>query len=624
VDLKERPSPQLPRQSGIDRLKDYVRELRPWLSQKDENAGSRLQSKVSIEDKKDWLRDILWPHRKAYRQAILLALAINFLGLFAAIFSLQVYDRVVAHAGYATLFALVTGMLLVIVMDHVFRAGRSLLLQQIGARIEVAIARDVFRRMLHLPAQQLEKFPPSYWQAVYRDVEVVRGTFSGAAAMLLIDLPFLILSLAMIALIALPLLPIALITIIAFVLLAWRSGEVTRDATETEREQLVHRDATIAELAGARLHLKAMAADTATAARWEDRYATWLNESLVRSREADHYREVAHAMTTANTVMVTTVGALIILSQNLTLGALIATNILTGRMVSPLVQLVSQWRMFGQYKSAKKRLDQLFAQELDREEVAVELPPPRGILRLENVTFQYAGTETQQVQPITGQIGPLGLHGIVGPNGSGKTTLLKLLRGLYIPSDGRVLLDGADLNQHSQQSLAKQMGYLAQDAQLLSISVRDNIALAKPEASDEEIVRAAQLAGAHEFLIDLPDGYGTMIGPEGRGFSVGQTKRIIIAQALLNDPPIVLLDEPTSELDRDAEVKLVMTLRELAKTKTVVVVSHSPFLLAHCQGILVMNKGKLMAGGPADKILPKLGIQPAGQPKSAGVSKAAA
>ena len=565
-------------------------------------------SAVSVDGSEDWLRQIVEPHRGAYKQTIWLALAINLMGLFAAIFSLQVYDRVVAHAGYATLFALVTGMVLVILMDHVFRSGRAVVLQQVGAQIEVAIARNVFRRMLALPASQLEKLPPSYWQAVYRDVEVVRGTFSGATAMLIVDLPFVLLSLLAVALIALPLLPVALVTIAAFVLLAWRSGSVTRDATETEREELVHRDAAIAELASARLHLKALAADEPAAQRWDGRYAAWLHESLSRSREADHYREMAHGMTTANTVMVTTVGALLILGQHLTLGALIATNILTGRMVSPLVQLVSQWRMFGQFKSAKKRLDLLFAMPMDRTADTVALPNPQGVLRLDRVSFQYSGTEVHQVQTISGQIGPYGLHGVVGPNGSGKTTLLKLLRGFYAPTEGRVLLDDADLVQHSQHYLAQQIAYLAQDAHLLSISVRDNIALGKPDATDEEIVRAAQIAGAHEFLIDSPEGYGTLIGPEGRRFSVGQAKRILIAQALVSDAPVILLDEPTSELDHDTELKLVTALRELAKTRTIVVVSHSHLLLAHCQGLMVMKDGKLIAAGAAATLLPKLGI----------------
>lgn len=594
-------------------IKVQLQRFIQWWTGPDASAANStgVEEGVAIDGTRDWLRQIVEHHRDAYKQTVLLALTINVMGLFAAIFSLQVYDRVVAHAGYSTLVALVSGMVLVVIMDHVFRSGRSLVLQQVGARIEVAIARSVLRRMVALPAEQLEKLPPSYWQAVYRDVEVVRGTFSGATALLIIDLPFVFLTLFVVALVALPLLPVALITIIAFVLLAWRSGVVTRDANETEREELIHRDATIAELASARLHLKALAADGPTTDRWDTRYASWLNESLGRSREADHFREMAHGMTTANTVMVTTVGALMILSQNLTLGALIATNILTGRMVSPLVQLVSQWRMFGQFRSAKKRLDQLFQLPLDRESDAVELPPAQGVLRLDRVSFQYAGTEIQQVQGISGQIGPRGLHGVVGPNGSGKTTLLKLLRGLYVPSEGRVLLEDADLAQHSQRYLARQIGYLAQDAHLLSISVRDNIALGKPDATDEEIVRAAQLAGAHEFLIDSPDGYGTLIGPEGRRFSVGQSKRILIAQALVSQSPILLMDEPTSELDRETEMKLVSTLRELAQHKTIIVVSHSHQLLACCHGLLVMKDGKLVAAGSASSILPKLGIQQA-------------
>ncbi|MGI9151436.1 MAG: peptidase domain-containing ABC transporter [Limnohabitans sp.] len=572
-----------------------------------------LQSMPDAEAQQDWLRELLWPYRSAYRQAIVLSFVINVLGLFAAVFSMQVYDRVVAHAGYSTLMALVLGMALVIVMDHVFRAGRSLLLQRIGARAEVAMARETLDRMLNLPATVLENRSPGYWQAIYRDIEIVRATCAGATAMLVIDLPFVLLSLLTIGLIALPLLPVAMLTIAAFVTLAWRSGQVTRGATESEREQLVNRDMVLAELASARLSLKALAAGPAVEQRWENFYAKWMNESLARSRESDHYRELAHGMTTANSVIVTSIGALAILAQFLTMGALIATNLLAGRMVSPLVQLVTQWRTFGQFKAAKKRLDDLFAQELDRQESAIELPRPQGVIRLEGVTYKYPGSEHLQIQPLSGEIGPFGLHAIVGPNGSGKTTLLKIIRGLYPPAEGRVMLDGADIHQFTQTELAKRMGYLSQTAQLLSQSVRDNIALSNPEATDEQIIQAAQRACAHNFVIDLPDGYSTQVGEGARRFSAGQTKRIAIAQALLNDPPVLLFDEPTGELDREAEVQFVQTLRELAKDHTVIVVSHSPYLLSHCQGVMVMNAGKLLAAGPAAQILPKLGINIASQ-----------
>ncbi|MEY3047747.1 MAG: hypothetical protein RL424_1069 [Pseudomonadota bacterium] len=340
-------------------------------------------------------------------------------------------------------------------------------------------------------------------------------------------------------------------------------------------------------------------------------YANWLNDSLARSRDSDHFREMSQVLMMANTVVITSVGALIILGQNLTIGALIAANILSGKTVGPIVQLISQWRTLGQYKSAKKRLDDLFENPMDRTETTIELPPAKGVLRLEAIHFSYPGSEANQIEAISGEIGPFGLHAVVGPNGSGKTTLLKLLRGLYKPTDGRVLLDGADLTQFTHADLVRNIGYLGQEVQLLSMSIKDNLLLANPQAIDEAIIQAAQRAGAHDFIVDLPDGYATAIGDGARKFSMGQAKRLMIAQALINDPPVLLLDEPTAELDRETEVKLVHVLRDLARTKTIIVASHSPYLLSFCQGILVLNKGKLAGAGPATQILPKLGIQPA-------------
>jgi ATP-binding cassette subfamily C protein LapB len=579
-----------------------------FIADPDPKSDHQLQTLPDAQAQQDWLRELLWPYRTAYRQALALSFAINILGLFAAVFSMQVYDHVVGHAGYSTLAALVIGMAIAIVMDHAFRAGRSMLLQRIGARVEVEIARETLHRMLNMPTLALEGRSAGFWQAVYRDIEVVRATCSGATAMLLIDLPFMLLSLVVLAVLALPLLPVAMLTIAAFIALAWRSGQATRGATETEREQLVNRDVALNELASVRLSLKSLGANESVRRRWEDYYARWMNESLARSREADHYRELAHAMTTANSVLTTSIGALAILSQLISMGALIATNMLAGRMVSPLVQLVGQWRTFGQFRAAKKRLDTLFSIQEDRTESVISLPRPKGVMRLEEVTFKFPQAENLLLQPISGEIGPCGLHAIVGANGSGKTTLLKILRGLYPPTEGRVLIDGADLHQFSQSELAQRIGYLSQTNQLLSTSIRDNIALANPDATDEQIIHAAERSCAHSFIIDLPDGYSTQVGEGAQRFSAGQTKRIAIAQALLNDPPVLLLDEPTAELDRDSEQRFVQTLKELAKDHTVIVVTHSPFLLTQCNGILVMNKGKLVAAGPAADMLPKLGM----------------
>ena len=595
---------------NLESARETLEKLRPWFSMQDRGTGFGVSPSAGNQAE-NWLTQAVWPYKKSYRQAIVLSFAVNFLGLFIAIFSLQVYNRVVAHSAYSTLTAMMIGMVIIIVMDYFFRGGRAMLLQRIGARIEVAIARAAFDRLMHLPAQTLEHKPPGFWQAVFRDIEIVRTTFAGPVALLLVDIPFLILALVLIGIIAAPLLPLSLLTIIGFAALAWYSGKATRNATESEHEQLVHRDMLIAELAGARMHIKALGASEPSGQRWDQAYANWLNDSLARSRDSDHFREISQVLMMANTVVITSVGALIILGQNLTIGALIAANILSGKTVGPIVQLISQWRTLGQYKSARKRLDDLFEDPIDRTETTIELPPAKGVLRLEAIHFSYPGSGANQIEAISGEIGPFGLHAVVGPNGSGKTTLLKLLRGLYTPTDGRVLLDGADLTQFTHADLVRNIGYLGQEVQLLSMSIKDNLLLANPQASDEAIIQAAQRAGAHDFIVDLPDGYATAIGDGARKFSMGQAKRLMITQALINDPPVLLLDEPTAELDRETEVKLVHVLRDLARTKTIIVASHSPYLLSFCQGILVLNKGKLAGAGPATQILPKLGIQPA-------------
>jgi ATP-binding cassette subfamily C protein LapB len=333
-----------------------------------------------------------------------------------------------------------------------------------------------------------------------------------------------------------------------------------------------------------------------------------MSEALARSREADHYRDVAYSMTTLNTIVITGFGALAILSQLMTMGALIATNILAGRMIAPLVQLVGHWRQFGQFQAANKRLEALFAMTLDRSETALALPRPQGILLLDAVTFNYPASEHAQLHGISGQLGPFGLHAIIGENGSGKTTLIKLLRGLYPPNSGRVLLDGADLAQFSQQDLARWIGYLPQQVQLISGSIRDNITLSAPNINDERIIKAAQQACAHHFVLNLPDGYATEVGEGGGRFSGGERKRIALAQVLLRDPPVLLLDEPTADLDHQTEQAFIATLRELAKDHMVVVVTHSREVLAQCNGILVLKKGQIVAAGPARQILPDLGF----------------
>jgi len=236
------------------------------------------------------------------------------------------------------------------------------------------------------------------------------------------------------------------------------------------------------------------------------------------------------------------------------------------------------------------------------------------------VFFAFAEGQAPVVSGVTLDIEPGGVHALVGRNGSGKTTLLKIIQGLYQPQKGRVLLDGADIAQFTRSELSDWLGYVPQESVLFAGTVRDNIISRQPHATDEEIVQASTEAGVHHFIIDLPDGYATEIGEAGSRLSGGQRQRIAIARALVGNPPVVLLDEPSSSLDRHAEHELKQTLIDIAKTRTVIMVSHSPTLLSACDFLYALDRGKLALAGPAREILPRLFGGKAPPPKDDGPS----
>ena len=339
---------------------------------------------------------------------------------------------------------------------------------------------------------------------------------------------------------------------------------------------------------------------------WEEMHADNIERSIERGGLSDGYSSLGASLSMLTSIALTTVGALAIMDQQLTVGALIATNMLSGRILGPLNQLVGTWRTFSGFRQARDRLGQLFDTPGERLESEVNLDKPNGQITLENVTFSYSEDTLPAVDNVSITIKAGGIHALVGRNGSGKTTLVKIIQGLYEPSQGRVLLDDADLTQFTRSELADWIGYVPQESILFAGSVRDNIIHRIPDASDEDIIKAATDAGVHSFIIDMPDGYATDIGEAGQRLSGGQRQRIAIARALLGDPPVVVMDEPSSSLDRQAEQGLRRTITEIGRERTVIIITHSPILLAACDTLIAMDQGKVALAGPAKEILPRL------------------
>lgn len=555
-----------------------------------------------------WLSQIVAPLRPVAREILATSLFVNLLALAVPIFVMQVYDRVIGHSAMETLKGLLIGVALVLVFDYVLKQARGRVMQMVALRLDVEIGTRLFDKLNRLPLRVLESRPAAHWQQLFQDVDTVRNTVSGGTAMLLADLPFVFIFLGVIAVIGQPLAVVFVVVFVVFLGLAWRSGQRLNDSAKAEKNVTANRNALVAEMIAGRGTVKAVALDKALRPLWEERQAGAIEHSIQRGAIADGYVNVGAALTMLANVAVTTVGAIYIIDHQLSMGALVACNMLSSRLYGPINQLVGAWRGFGAFRQSVERLGETFALPEDRAEATMDMPRPSGRLRLEAVTFRY-GTDANA--PVTLDIPALGfqpggLTAILGKNGSGKTTLLKLMLGLYPPASGRVLLDDSDIAQFSRHQLAGWIGYVPQETLLFNTTIRDNIAYGSPGCSDQQILDAATAAGVHAAIVDMPEGYATTIGEAGSRLSAGQRQRIAIARALVGDPALLLLDEPSASLDRQAEEDLRNALAHLARTRTVVVVTHSGVLLPACRDVVVLDRGKLAACGPASEVLPRL------------------
>lgn len=553
-----------------------------------------------------WLQPVVRPLRSVFREMVVVSLFVNALALALPVFVQQVYDRVVGHHGLSTLKGLVIGMAILLVFDFALRQTRARMMQMIALKVDVEVGEMLFDKLLAVPLRILETRPAAYWQQLFRDADVIRNSLSGTSALLILDLPFVLLFLGMIFVVAGPVAWVFVSVFPLFIALAWRSGTTLSQAGDHERSRLVNRDTLLAEMIAGRTTIKALALERTMRPVWEERQARTIEQSIERGSKADGYVNLAGLFTLATNVLMTSVGALFIIEQELSMGALVASNMLVGRLLAPLNQLVGAWRGYAAFRQSMARVGALLQEEEEIRRGAVQMERPKGAITLENLAFTYDPRLAPVLDGISLVVPAGGVTAVLGRNGTGKTTLLKLMQGLYRPARGRVLLDGADTAQFGRDDIAAWMGYVPQECVLFTGTIRDNIVQGMDAATDDDVLRAARLAGVHQYIVDLPAGYGTEIGEAGSRLSAGQRQRIALARALIGDPPVLLLDEPSASLDRQAEEELARNLVALAADHTIIVVTHSPALLAVCRNAVVLDRGKILAAGPTADVLARL------------------
>ncbi len=545
-----------------------------------------------------------WP---VYRDVLGAALLINVIALAMPLFSMNVYDRVVPNRAMETLWVLALGVLLLVGVDLTLRLLRGYFIDLASARIDQELSAKIMARVLGV---RLENRPAAVgaFSSNLRSFETVRDFITSASVTAFIDLPFAFIFIFVIALIAWQLVIPVLLAIVAVVIYAYILQHKMHALSETTYRAGALRNATLIESLTALETIKTQGAESVMQSKWEKSVAfvSRVNNEM-RFLSAAASNGAAEIQQIVNVVVIVA-GVYLISTGNLSMGGLIACTMLSSRAVAPLGQMVGLLMQFHNAKVSLESLEKIMSNPVERPEDAafVHRPDLRGDIEFRDVAFSYPNAPVSALKGLHCKIQAGEKVVVIGRIGSGKTTLQKLLLGLYQPTSGAVLIDGVDLRQLDPADLRRNVGYVAQDVTLFYGTLRDNITIGAPYADDAAVVAAAEAAGLTEFVNRHPDGFDMMIGERGDSLSGGQRQGVAIARAFLMDPPILLLDEPTSSMDFSSEQAFKQRLKEMAAHKTVIIVTHRNSLLELATRVIIVDDGKIVADGPRDQVIQAL------------------
>jgi subfamily B ATP-binding cassette protein HlyB/CyaB len=559
----------------------------------------------------DWARfDFSWfipavvKYRKLLGEVLLVSFFLQLIGLVTPLFFQVVMDKVLVHRGLDTLDVIAIGLLFCSIFESVLSGLRTYVFSHTTSRIDVELGARLFRHLVALPLSYFQARRVGDSVARVRELENIRSFLTGNAITLVMDVLFSFvfigvmllysgwLTLAVVA--SLPL--YALLSVLLTPTLRARLREKFNRGAENQ--------AFLVETVSGIQTLKAMAVEPQITRQWDNQVAGYVASGFRTTTLGAMAREGVNFVGKLVTVVTIWVGARLVISGDLTVGQLIAFNMLAGRVAQPIMRIAQLWTDFQQTGISMQRLGDILNTPTETP-VSHRSPMPalEGRIELANVTFRYRPDTPEVLQGVDLMIEPGEVIGIVGRSGSGKSTLTKLVQRLYVPERGRVLIDGVDLALVDVSSLRRQIGVVLQENVLFNRTVRENIALADPGASLEEVIQAAKLAGAHEFILELPEAYDTMVGEQGSSLSGGQRQRIAIARALMTNPRILVFDEATSALDYESERIIQTNMRAICQGRTVIIIAHRLSAVRDAQRIIVMDHGRIVEQGNHQELL---------------------
>lgn len=556
-----------------------------------------------------WFVPAIVRFRRHFAEVLAASFFLQLFALITPLFFQVVIDKVLVHKGLTTLDVLAFGLIVVSLFEVALGGLRTWLFAHTTNRIDVLLGTELFRHLLALPLAYFEARRVGDSVARVRELENVRGFITGFALTVVIDLLFTVVFLAVMYCYSPLLTWIVLGSIPGYVLLSVFVTPVLRARVHEKFDRGAENQAFLVESVTGIGTLKAMAVEPQMQRRWEEQLAAYVHAAFRAANLNNVASQIAGLINKSVVVLILWVGARAVIAGDLSVGQLIAFNMLAARVSGPVLRLVQLWQDFQQAGVSVRRLGDILdtPAEPGHDRNRSALPQLAGRISFDRVTFRYRPDGAEVLRDVSLDIPAGQVLGIVGRSGSGKSTLARLIQRLYVPEAGRVLVDGVDLAMVDTAWLRHRVGVVLQENVLFNRSVRDNIALSDPGMPMESVVQAAQLAGAHDFILEMPQGYDTLVGEHGSTLSGGQRQRLAIARALAANPRVLILDEATSALDYESERVIQQNMRAICRGRTVIIIAHRLSTVRLADRIVVLERGQIAEQGSHDELLKRGG-----------------